>query len=110
MNDRHDDDGIEILLRKQFEGPVADDGFCRAVMQRLPPRRRRRTAAWLPWAGVLAGAGACWLSLLYSPLLHAGWQDWRAGQLSGAGLALLLALAGMALLACGWSVAEADDR
>jgi hypothetical protein len=107
MSDLHHD-AIEALLCKQFDGPIPDDGFSERVMQRLPLRRRR--IAWPLWAGVLAGAGACWLSLLFSPLLHAGWHDWMGGNLSAPAIVLLLAMAGLSLLASWWSVAEADDR
>jgi len=107
MSHQHDD-AIEALLRKQFDGPVSDDGFSERVMRLLPPRRQRM--AWPLWAGVGMGMGACWLSLLFSPLLHAGWRNWMRGELSASAFALLLAIAGMSLLASWWSMAEADDR
>jgi hypothetical protein len=102
------DDAIEALLRRQFEGPVADDGFSERVMRQLPPRRRR--IAWPLWLGLLAGACACWLSLAGTPLLHAGWRDWLDGELSAPAMGLLLAVAGMAWLALGWTLAESEDR
>lgn len=102
------DDAIEALLRKQFDGAVRDDGFSDRLMQRLPQRRRR--VAWPSWAGVLAGAVACWLALWPSPLLRNGWQDWVGGHWSAAGIVMLATLAVMTLLALAWSVAEADDR
>jgi hypothetical protein len=108
MSDPHDDDTIDALLRQQFDGPVPDDGFSARVMQRLPPRRRHVT--WPLWAGILVGAGACWSSLLFSPLLRAGWQDWLAGELSMPAFVLLVAMAGMSALAGWWCVAEAGDR
>jgi protein-S-isoprenylcysteine O-methyltransferase Ste14 len=77
-------------------------------MQRLPPRRRR--TAWPLAAGVLLGVGACWLSLLATPLLHLGWQDWSGGALSVSAITLLLVIAGMALLSCWWAATEADDH
>lgn len=107
MNDPHDE-VIEALLRRQFDGPVSDDGFSGRVMQRLPARRRRIT--WPLWAGVLAGAGACWASLLFSPLLPVGWRDWLNGELSMPAVILLLVAAGMSVLAGWWTMAEADDR
>lgn len=107
MNEPHDDT-IEALLRRQFEGPVVDDGFSERVMRRLPLRRRR--AAWPLWLGVLAGAAACGLSLGDAPLLRAGWRDWLAGVPSVPAIGLLLAAAGMAWLALGWSLAESRDR
>jgi len=102
------DDAIEALLRKQFDGPVADEGFSERVMGRLPPRRHQ--TAWPLWAGVVAGTTACWLTALFSPLLHEGWRNWMHGELSASSVTMLLAIAGMSLLASWWSVAEADDR
>ncbi|HET7161602.1 MAG TPA: hypothetical protein VFI32_02915 [Rhodanobacteraceae bacterium] len=102
------DDAIEALLRTQFDGPVLDEGFSRQVMQRLPQRRRRVT--WPLWGGVLAGVGACWAALLFSPLLRVGWTDWASGHWSAAAITLSLAMLGMAMLAFAWGVTEADDR
>ncbi len=102
-----DDDDIEGLLRKQFEGPVSDNGFSEHLMQRLPARQRR--AVWPLWAGILTGIGACWSSLLPVPLLRVGWQDWVNGELSASGILLLSVAAGMALLACWWASVEAED-
>jgi len=103
------DDDIEALLRRNFEGPVADEGFSDKVMQRLPPRRRRM--AWPLLAGVLAGVGGCAFSLLRSPLLSDGLRDWLHGEWSSMpAMALLLAATGMTLLACWWSAAEAEAR
>lgn len=103
-----DDNEIEALLRKQFDGPVSDDGFSDRVMQQLPPRRRR--AVWPLFAGILAGIGACWLSLLSTPLLHVGWQNWISGELSASAITLMAVVAGMSLLACWWTTMEAEDH
>ncbi|GLQ97815.1 hypothetical protein [Dyella mobilis] len=102
------EDPIEALLRKQFEGPVADDGFCDRVMQQLPPRRR--VAFWPVATGLLAGGVACWLSLASTPLLHAGLRDWLSGELSSSAIAVLLVVAGTSLLAAWWALAEANAR
>ncbi len=107
MNHPHDD-AIEALLRTQFDGPVPDDGFSDRVMQQLPPRRRR--AAWPLLAGILAGTGACWLSLWSAPLLHVGWQNWIHGELSASAITLMAVVAGMSLLACWWTTMEAEDH
>jgi len=107
MSDLHDDE-IEALLRRSFEGPVPDAGFSEKLMQRLPPRPRR--AAWPLWSGVLVGAAGCGLSLLHSSLLGAGLHDWLHGAWSAPAAVLLLAAAGMSLLACWWSMVEADAR
>jgi hypothetical protein len=102
------DDLIETLLRRQFEGSVPDGGFSRRVMQRLPQRRRRVT--WPVWGGALVGAGACWLALLFSPVVDAGWRDWMSGEWSAPAIMLLLVALGMAMLAMAWSIAECRDR
>lgn len=99
---------IDALLRKQFDGPALDEGFSRRVMQRLPQRRRR--VAWPVWGGILVGAVACWLALLFSPAVDAGWHDCLGGHWSAPAVTLLLAMLGMAVLALAWGVAEADDR
>lgn len=100
------DDAIEQLLRARFDGPLADDGFSERVMRSLPPRRRR--IDWPARAGLAAGAVACWASLQSAPLLHAGWNAWLGGRLTTPAIAVLLAVAGMSLLALWWSVAEGD--
>jgi len=107
MNRRHDD-AIEAMLRTQFDGPVPDDGFSEHVMQRLPPRRRR--VAWPVWAGMVAGAMGCWLSLVFAPVLHIGWREWVVGKPATPAIMLLLVTAGISLLALWWGVVEADER
>ena len=104
MNQQNDD-VIEALLRKQFDGPVPDDGFCDQVMQRLPLRRHR--SFWPLAAGILTGMGACWLAM---PPLHIDWRQWMHGELSASILIVLLTTMGMSLLAAWWAVSEADDR
>lgn len=100
------DDAIEALLRKQFDGPVADEGFSQRLMQRLPRRR-----ATLPlWLGIVAGVVACWLALLSSPLLQTGWADWMHGDWSASAISMLLVALGMAILALAWGVAEIEDH
>ena len=107
MNALEDDD-IDALLRQSFDGPTMDAGFSDRVMRRLPPHRRR--FAWPLAMGVLIGAVACALSLVASPLCRDAWQGWIAGEWSAPSLMLLATMAGMALLALGWSFAEAEDR
>lgn len=101
------DDAIESLLRKQFDGPVADAGFSDRAMQTLPPRGRRIT--WPLRAGILAGVTTCWLGLVRAPLVHAGWSDWMGGEWSIPAFTMVLAIAGMSLLAVCWGVAEAGN-
>lgn len=108
MNDPSDD-ALDALLREQFDGPVAGDGFAERVMERLPPRRRR-LRTWPMAAGVAAGMVACWLSLRSVPVINAGWQDWQALELSPSAMTLLLVVSGVSLLALLWALAEADER
>jgi hypothetical protein len=107
MNESHDDT-IEALLRRQFDGPVADDGFSDRVMQHLPPRRRRAT--WPLWMGVLIGIAACWICIDSVPLLQNGWRDWLAGEPSMSAIGMLVMMAAMSLLALIWSLAESSYR
>lgn len=107
MNEPHDDT-IESLLRRQFPGPVADDGFCDKVMLALPPRRRR--IAWPLWLGVLLGAGACGVSLAGVPVLQAGMRDGLAGTLSASLIGMVVVMAAIALLTLVWSLAESGRR
>ena len=100
MTHSQEDDALDALLRREFEGAVPDDGFCDRVMQHLP--------AWPLWSGIAAGAAACALSLSSMPMFQLGWRDWVGGELSAPAIALLLVLAGMSLLAMCWSLAEAD--
>lgn len=103
-----EDEMIDALLRKQFDGAMLDDGFSQRVMQRLPQHRRR--VAWPVWGGMLLGVFACWLALSFSPLVDAGWRDCLSGHWSAPAVTLLLAMLGMAVLALAWGVTEADDR
>ncbi|MGA9335377.1 MAG: hypothetical protein WBV39_13950 [Rudaea sp.] len=103
-----DDNEIETLLRRQFDGAVPDDGFSDRVMQRLPPRRRR--AVWPLPAGIFAGIAACWLSLLSTPLLDVGWRNWISGEPSPSAITVMSVIAGMSLLAICWTTLEAEDH
>ncbi len=107
MNTLHDDD-IDALLRKSFDGPVPDDGFCDRVMQKVPPRRR--PSAWPLAAGIVVGAVLCSLSLFTSPLWRAAWHGWLVGEWSASTIITLSMMAGMSLLALGWTLAEAGDH
>lgn len=108
MMDQSQHDVVEALLHKQFDGPVLDEGFSQRVLQRLPQRRRH--VAWPLWGGMLAGIVACWLALLFAPLVDAGWRDCLSGHWSAPAVTLLLAMLGMAALASVWGVAEVDDH
>lgn len=103
MNE-HADPALDALLRRAFEGPVADDGFVARVMSSLPPRPQRR--AWsLPAAAVIGGLLA-WVALATSPFAAQVVREWHAADV-GAGSAVLLALVlVMGLLGCAWAVEE----
>jgi hypothetical protein len=107
MNESHDDT-IEALLRHQFDGPVADDGFSDHVMQHLPARRRG--ARWPLWMGMLIGTAACWICIDSVPLLHTGWRDWLVGEPSMSAIGMWVMMAAMLLLALVWSLAESSHR
>ena len=101
-------DEIEALLRKQFDGPIADNGFSDRLMRQLP--RRHRRATWPLWTGILTGAAASWLALLPSPLLHLGWRDSVNGEWSAASVSTVLVILMMIMLASAWAMLEADNR
>ena len=98
-----DDDAIERLIRKSFDGPIAEDGFTDRVMERVPSRRRTE---WPKVAGIVAGIGACWPVLASAPLLAGGWQDWTRGEVSASAITLLLVIASISLAAAWWALAE----
>lgn len=107
MNEQMDED-FEIRLPERFEGPVPDGGFCDRVMDQLPPRRRH--IKWPMAAGTAAGLATCGFSLWFAPIMHVGWRDWLAGELSVSAIVLFFSMVSMAILALAWTAAEADDR
>jgi len=107
MNPQREHD-IDALLRQSFDGPVADAGFSDNVMRHVPLHRRR--SAWPLALGVLAGAMLCWLTLYDSALWRAAWQGWLAGECTASTIVPLMTMAVLALLALGWTLAEADDH
>jgi uncharacterized membrane protein (DUF485 family) len=95
---------LEELLRREFAGAVADDGFSARVMRALP--RRTRQIAWLLPAVALSGGLLAWLALLPSPLLQGAAREWLAGE-AGANLVVLwTVLFGVGLLSCAWAIDE----
>lgn len=101
----HDDKTLDALLRRQFPGPVADDGFSARVMQALPPRRRARP--WLLPAAAVAGSLLAWLSLVPSPAWQAAAREWLAGDLGAASAGVAVLMLAVTLASCAWSLEEA---
>lgn len=108
MNDPSED-ALDALLREQFDGPVAADGFTERVMEQLPSRQRR-LRTWPMAAGVATGVAACWLSLRSAPVVTIGWKDWLALEPSSSAMTLLFVVSGVSLLASWWALTEADER
>lgn len=98
------DDKLDALLRRQFPGPVADDGFAARVMQALPPRRQPRT--WLLPGAAVAGSLLAWLALMPSPVWRQATQEWLAGDLGAATLGLGVIAFAVTLASCAWSLEE----
>ncbi|HSF12766.1 MAG TPA: hypothetical protein VLA50_07310 [Erythrobacter sp.] len=107
MNDEFDD-AIDRLLLASAPDPVADEGFCKRLVETLPQRRPR--AKWPLAVGVLAGIAACWITMGSAQVMLAGWQDWLAGDLTPSALVLVAAVAGLGLLALAWTLAEAQEQ
>lgn len=103
----YNEDDLDFLLRKQFDGPVADDGFCEHVMARLPARRHR--IKWPLFAGTFAGLVAYWLSLWSAPISYAGWQDWILEGLAESVISLFIAAMGIAVSTLVWALSETDE-
>lgn len=85
------DPALDALLRQQFPGPVADEGFSARVMRALPPRRAPR-----PWplpAAAVAGSLLAWWALMPSPAWRLAAQEWLSGDPGVAtGVVVLLSL------------------
>lgn len=103
----YDEEYLDILLRKQFDGPVADDGFSARVMARLPGRQQR--IKWPMFAGTFAGLLAYWLSLWFAPISHSGWKDWISGGPTDSAISLFIAAMGIAVSTLVWALSEMDE-
>lgn len=103
MNDISDQK-IDDLLRRQFAGPVPDDGFLARVTRALPARRRPRP--WLLPVAALAGSLLAWLTLLPSPLWQQVAHEWLAGGFGASSAGVCVLLVGVSLLGCGWALEE----
>jgi hypothetical protein len=103
MNDVSDQK-LDELLRRDFAGAVADDGFSAQVMRALPPRRRQRTKL-LPIAALIGGLPAC-LALLPSTLLQQATNEWLTADICSAFVVVCVLLLGVSLLGCSWALEE----
>lgn len=100
-------DPIEALLREQFNGPVADDGFTDQLMQHLPVQRQR--VRWPLWIGMTLGALGGWLSIASVPWLGSAWHALLHGHYTPAAMTLLICVAAITLIAGCWSLAESEQ-
>ncbi|MBV1774590.1 DUF5056 domain-containing protein [Burkholderiaceae bacterium DAT-1] len=101
------EDPIEALLRMQFDGPVADDGFTDRVMQQLPRQRRSR---WPIYLGLTLGTLLCLSTLLiWTPFDSLHWPQ-NGGSLTACTLAWLCTSLVFSLLSLWWGLYESGDR
>jgi hypothetical protein len=98
------DPKLDALLRRQFPGAVADDGFTARVMGALPPRRQPRT--WLLPAAAVAGSGLAWLALMPSPVWQHAAREWLQGDFGAATAGIGVLLLAVTLASCAWSLEE----
>jgi hypothetical protein len=98
------DHELDAWLRREFEGPIADDGFATRVMRFLPPRPRKR--AWPLPAAAIAGSLLAWLALAPSPLVDLAAREWLAADFGSSSAVLLTLLFGTVLLGCAWALEE----
>jgi len=106
MTDINDvsDKQLDDLLRRNFAGAVADDGFSGRVMRAIPVRRRQRP--WLLPCTALAGGLLAWLALLPSPLWQQLAHEWLAGDFGAASAVVSVLVLGVSLLGCAWALEE----
>jgi hypothetical protein len=98
------DQELDEWLRREFEGPIVDDGFTTRVMRLLPPRARKRT--WPLPAAATAGGLMAWLALSPSPLVELAALEWLAADFGRSSAMLLALLFGTVLLGCAWALEE----
>lgn len=98
------DPALDALLRRQFPGPVADEGFSARVMRALPPRRRPRP--WLLPGAAVAGSLLAWLALVPSPAWQAAAREWLTGDVGAASAGVGLLMLVVTLASCAWSLEE----
>jgi hypothetical protein len=99
-----DDQKLDDLLRRQFPGAVAEDGFSARVMRVLPPRRRSRP--WLVPGAAVAGSLLAWLALMPSPVWQQAAREWLQGDLGAASAGIAVLLLAVTLASCAWSLEE----
>jgi hypothetical protein len=99
-----DDHKLDDLLRRQFPGAVADDGFTARVMRVLPPRRQPRP--WLVPGAAVAGSVLAWLALMPSPVWQQAAREWLQGDLGAATAGIAVLLLAVTLASCAWSLEE----
>jgi hypothetical protein len=95
---------LDDLLRRDFPGAVADDGFSERVMRALPTRRRHQP--WLLPSATLAGGLLAWWTLLPSGLLQQVALEWLAGDYGAASAGVCVLLLGFSWLGCAWALEE----
>jgi hypothetical protein len=99
-----DDQKLDDLLRRQFPGAVADDGFTARVMRVLPPRRQPRP--WLVPGAAVVGSVLAWLALMPSPVWQQAAREWLQGDLGAATAGIGVLLMVVTLVSCAWSLEE----
>jgi hypothetical protein len=99
-----DDHKLDDLLRRQFPGAVADDGFTARVMRVLPPRRQPRP--WLVPGAAVAGSLLAWLALMPSPVWQQAAREWLQGDFGAATAGIGVLLMVVTLVSCAWSLEE----
>ncbi|GGA84726.1 hypothetical protein GCM10011521_23930 [Arenimonas soli] len=98
------DPQLDDLLRRNFPGAVADDGFSARVMRRLPPRRGPRP--WLLPGAAVTGSLVAWLALMSSPVWQQVAQEWLADDFGAASAGIGVLLLGVTLVSCAWALEE----
>lgn len=97
---------VDELLRDFYESPVADDGFCDRVMQKIPAQRKSNHIYLV--IGFVVGMLVLLWQMVSIPLFQNGWHDLAQGQFSISVLILCALLFGVSLSVSAWVLTEPE--
>jgi hypothetical protein len=97
---------VDELLRELYEAPVADDGFCDRVMQKIP-KRRKTNYVYLAVAFAVGMLAFLW-QIGSTSLFQQGWHDLAQGQFSFAVMLVCVVFFGVSLSVSAWLLTEPE--
>lgn len=97
---------VDALLRELKEEPVADDGFCDRVIQKIPARRKTNYV-YLAIAFAVGMLAFFW-QMVSTPMFLQGWHDLAQGQVSMAVMLVCAVFFLVSLLVSAWVLTEPE--